>query len=269
MRTGQQLNPNTVLSIGAQAGSQQDDGISSARILQRPFRFGDATMPPDKCPVNPPVLINPHEDRIVDTAHRTLVRAYVFGAPNFDVNQIDPASVRLNGASPTRPPFYSQKNRDSQLDVTFFFSGRDITLPNPGRTTATLTGVLRDGTPFETQVEVFNRDASFFGPTAIFRQSKKLEMAGWKAEVSRPTPPPAAAPSSTGTGLTARETSTPTSNPATVRIERRVAPMVMGVQYDRTLPAGPAMGRRLVATGVGGGIGTSPGRVAMSPAMSR
>ncbi len=157
--TGMVLTDDSRISVSAFAGSQVDDGITEAQLPLMEFEIGDATpLPPPPPPVvqTPTVLINPHEDRHIDSSHRTVIRVYVFGGPDFDVMDIVPESVRLGDASPIRPPFFARQNHDSFDDATFFFLGNETGLP-PGRTVAEITGTLTDGTPFRGSAEVFNR----------------------------------------------------------------------------------------------------------------
>ena len=52
---------------------------------------------PTNPPPSPPILINPHEHRIIDTKHRDLVRVSVFGTSGFAVKDINPSTVELDG----------------------------------------------------------------------------------------------------------------------------------------------------------------------------
>ena len=103
--TGQALTAESRFSIGAFGGSADDIGISSAFFPQQSVRLGDLTPPgpppPPVCPpVSPPVLINPHGNRHINTAHPTNIRVSILGSSGFDATQIDPATVRLGGATP-------------------------------------------------------------------------------------------------------------------------------------------------------------------------
>lgn len=119
----------------------------------------------------PPVLINPHELRHIDTAHPSTVRVYVFGSSALDVNTIIPESVQLGGASPNMQLF-RDLNGDGNQDTTFFFRGDEISLPR-GFTQATLTGTTTDGQTFSSSQRVFNRDLSFFSPGTIAAQQRR------------------------------------------------------------------------------------------------
>ena len=175
-RTGQALTPDSLIRIGAVANSGQDDGISEALLPGQPFRFGDSVVPippPVVCPpVTPTVVINPHEGRHVNTAHNGIVRAYILGSDTFDVRQIVPESVRLAGAAPTRPPFFSRVNGDTRLDATFYFQADQIGLP-PGIVDAPITGVLTDGTAFRGTAQIFNRSSTFYNPLAVTAQQAR------------------------------------------------------------------------------------------------
>jgi hypothetical protein len=91
------------------------------------------------------------------------------------VSKIDPATVRLGGATPFSG-FQRRINADQWPDVTFVFQGNEVELP-PGYANATLTGELSDGTTFSSTVRVFNRDDSFYG--APENQSAELRQVVW------------------------------------------------------------------------------------------
>lgn len=170
--TGQPLTPNTTFKLGAFAGSQDDPGIGEAFFPGQPVKIGDATPPPVTCPpVSPPVIINPHSNRHINTAHDTLIRASVLGSSGFNVANIDPNSVTLGGAHPVFS-FDRFINNDEWPDATFVFRGTDVHLP-PGWTEATLSGNLTDGTSFSSNVAVFNRDSSFYSPGDISAQQQR------------------------------------------------------------------------------------------------
>lgn len=167
--TGTPLTADSVVRVGAFGGSQDDLGIGEAFFPEAAVRIGDATPPvvpppvPPVCPpVSPPVIINPHENRHINTAHPTLVRVNVLGSSGFDVSRIDPKTVTLGGAHPVFS-FDRFINKDEWRDATFVFRGTDLNLPT-GYTEATVTGNLTDGTRFSSSVKVFNRDRSFYSP---------------------------------------------------------------------------------------------------------
>ncbi len=192
--TGKTLSPDTTFQVGGFGNSNDDDGISEAFFPATPLTFSDVIPPPPPdCPVCPPpppitpleprILINPHEHRHINTAHPTDVRVNIFGSAGFDVSQIDPTTVRLGGA-PSIFNFTRALNRDKYPDATFVFRGSDINLPS-GVTDAVVTGNLKDGTPFASTFEVFNRDYSFTTPPQQERQAVRKDVFGAYAE---PTP---------------------------------------------------------------------------------
>ncbi|MBV8309032.1 MAG: hypothetical protein JO344_01410, partial [Planctomycetaceae bacterium] len=77
--TGKPLTPNTTIYVGGFAGSDTDFPISKAFIPSQPVLISAATSPSTCPPASPPILINPHEHRVIDTSHRDLVRVYVEG----------------------------------------------------------------------------------------------------------------------------------------------------------------------------------------------
>src|SRR5262249_38971108 len=161
--TGQALTPNSVIRVGAFGGSAEDTGIGEAYFPQQGLQLSQATPPPPPCPpASPPVIINPHQNRHVNTAHPTDIRVNILGSSGFDVTKIIPGSVTLGGAHPVFG-FDRFINKDEWLDATFVFKGTDVKLPR-GFTEATVTGATTDGKPFSSSVRVFNRDASFYPP---------------------------------------------------------------------------------------------------------
>jgi hypothetical protein len=167
--TGQALASSSVLSIGGFGGSSNDVGVSESFFPASSFQVGQAITPtptPTPCPpASPPVLINPHSHRHINTAHPTDIRATVFGTSGFDVTQIVPSTVTLGGAHPVAA-FTRHVNRDEWLDETFVFKGTDVKLP-PGISEATVSGTLKDGMTFSSSSQIFNRDASFYSPGAV------------------------------------------------------------------------------------------------------
>lgn len=175
--TGKPLTPDTTFKVGAFGNSNDDDGISEAFFPGQDVRFGDTIQPaPPPCPPqSPKILVNPHQHRHINTAHPTKIRVNVFGTSGFDAAQIDPATVRLGGATPIES-FTRDINRDEFLDATFVFRGTDVHLP-PGITQADVTGQLRNGTQFESKTTVFNRDASFYTPAQRAQQQARWDAA--------------------------------------------------------------------------------------------
>jgi hypothetical protein len=173
--SGQTLQANTVINVGAFAGSN-DDFINELFIQGQPVSFGVAPPPVDCPPLSPPVLINPHQTRHVNTAHRNLVRVNIFGTSGFDVDNIIPASVRLGGAEPAFD-FARRINRDPFPDRTFVFEGDELNLP-PGRQRAVVTGLYNDPAsgqiiPIETATPIFVRRGAN-SPAAERAQERRL-----------------------------------------------------------------------------------------------
>lgn len=152
--TGQPLEPTSVFNVGAFGGSAQDIGIGEAFFPEQPVELNLATLPNPCPPISPPILINPHEHRVIDTNHRDLVRVYIVGTSGFDVTTIDPATVELNGAR----PIASFVRRFARLEFpveTFVFVGKDINVA-PGMTTATFTARTTSGQEISTSKQVLN-----------------------------------------------------------------------------------------------------------------
>jgi hypothetical protein len=164
--TGKALTSDSVIKIGAFAGSQEDLGIGEEVFHPQNVQIGPATLTDHVCPpASPPVAINYHENAHINTAHDTLIRVNIIGSSGFDVTKIDPASVTLGGAHAIFG-FDRHINKDQWLDATFVFRGSDVTLPS-GWTEATVTGNLTDGTSFSSTTRVFNRDDSFYPASEV------------------------------------------------------------------------------------------------------
>ena len=185
--TGEALNPNSVISIGAFAGSITDGSYSDSVINLKSFIMGDVIRPKDCPPLEPPIMVNPHEHRHINTAHPSDVRVYIYGTAGFQVQDIIPSSVRFGGASPILPtpanpaPLLRNINNDKYLDATFFFRGSDLNLP-PGRQDAVVTGLLTNGQPFESTYRVFVRNSSSYTPEELAAQEARQEKFGIRAD---------------------------------------------------------------------------------------
>jgi hypothetical protein len=171
--TGKALTPNSQIGLGSFAGSGEDTGIGEAYFPEQTFTLSQATLPSTSCPpVSPPVIINPHENRHINTAHPTDIRVNIIGSSGLDVTKIDPSTVTLGGATPIFG-FDRYINQDEWPDATFVFKGTDVTLP-PGITEATVSGKLTNGQSFSSSVKVFNRDKSFYSATALRQQQQRV-----------------------------------------------------------------------------------------------
>jgi hypothetical protein len=150
--TGQVLTSSTVVNVGAFGGSAQDIGIGEAFFPEQPVSISAATVP--TTPISPPILVNPHEHRVIDTAHRDLVRVYIVGTSGFNVSTIDPTTAQLDGAKPIAN--FIRKFPHLEFPVeTFVFVGKDINLP-AGYTTATFTAQTYSGQQISTSKQVLN-----------------------------------------------------------------------------------------------------------------
>jgi hypothetical protein len=182
--TGKSLTADTTISIGGFGGSANDTGIGELFFPEQAFTIGAAT--PPTAPVNPepspPILINPHEHRIIDTHHRDLVRVSIFGTSGFPVSQINPATVELDGVK-SIAHITRKVQRDEFPFQTYVFVADQLNLP-AGLTTATLTGQTKSGVTFESQKDVLNLPHSalafgklkkFMGNASYYERLAKLE----------------------------------------------------------------------------------------------
>ena len=154
METGKTLTPNSVIYLGGFGGSAQDTGIGEAYFPEQAVNIGAATAPNSCPPASPPIVINPHEHRVIDTSHRDLVRVTVEGTSGFSVTSINPATVSLDGALPIAE-FTKHFPHSEFLDETFVFVGKDINLP-AGYTTATFTAQTYSGQQITSSKQVLN-----------------------------------------------------------------------------------------------------------------
>jgi hypothetical protein len=178
-KTGQTLGPTDVLAVGITSGSLEARN-AEAVITPKTFTIGDAAI---NCPpAEPPILINPHENFHINTAHPTDIRINIFGSAGFDVDDIIPETVRFGGASPIFS-FTRFINKDKYPDATFVFRGTDVDLP-PGFVDAMVTGTLTDFREFKSTQRIFNRDESFFSAVALDARDARVEKAGRSATLS-------------------------------------------------------------------------------------
>jgi hypothetical protein len=184
--TGHALTPSSVIGIGAFAGNNSTAHINDAFFPENTFTLAQATVPVP--PVNnnpepsPPILINPHEHRIIDTGHRDLIRVSIFGTSGFPVKNINPATVELDGVA-SIAHVTRKVQRDEFPFQTYVFVADQLTLP-PGLTTATLTGQTFSGVNFESQKDVLNlphsalafgRLRKYIGNANFYERLSKLE----------------------------------------------------------------------------------------------
>jgi hypothetical protein len=180
--TGHALTPSSVIGIGAFAGNDSTAHIGDAFFPENTFTLAQATVPVTPSQPSPPILINPHEHRIIDTNHRDLVRVSIFGTSGFPVSQINPATVELDGV--TSIAHITRKvQRDEFPFQTYVFVADQLKLPF-GLTTATLTGKTYSGVTFETQKDVLNLPHSalafgqlkkYMGNASYYERLSKLE----------------------------------------------------------------------------------------------
>jgi hypothetical protein len=210
METGKPLTSTSVIGIGGFAGSLDDIGISDAFFPVNTFTLAQATVPtptPTPCPPQTPTnYVNPHEHRIIDTAHRDLIRVNIVGTSGFDVKQINPTTVTLDGvyaiAHITR-----KVRRDEFPIATYVFRADQLHLPR-GLNTVTLAGTLKNGTTtFQSSREVLNipDSARVFGQLKHHLGNGSIYGRLAKLEATFPT----SVPIPTGTGATVSVSANP------------------------------------------------------------
>ncbi len=205
--TGKALTGTSVIDLGASAGSGSDGGISEEVFHFQPLTISNATTvpPPPPPPIvvpievfQPTILINPHQNRHVNTAHYDNIRVTVLSSSSFAATEINPLTVRLNGAPPVSW-FPKIALHDGFVSETFVFKGTDVTLP-PGFTVATITGATNTGQTFTSSEIVFNRGDSFYNAAQIASRDRRLARLGIPVAQENATATAAAvAPATTAT----------------------------------------------------------------------
>jgi hypothetical protein len=187
--TGQPLTQASTIYIGGFGGSANDGPITEATIGPGAFTLSSATpvSPPVNPQPSPPILINPHEHRIIDTQHRDLIRVSIFGTSGFPVSQINPSTVELDGVA-SIAHITRKIRRDEFPFQTYVFVADQLTLPT-GLTTATLTGKTYSGVTFESQKDVLNlpHSALAFGRLKKYMGNASYYKRLAKIEASNPT----------------------------------------------------------------------------------
>jgi hypothetical protein len=222
--TGQALTSSTVINLGAFGGSGQDIGIGEAFFPEQPVQISAATIPPPP-PISPPILINPHEHRVIDTNHRDLVRVYIVGTSGFDPTTINPTTAQLDGASPIA--HFTRHFPHLEFPVeTFVFVGKDINLP-PGYTTATFTAQTFSGQQIETSKQVLNIpfSARVPGRLHVLMDKGSAYPALRKVEAAHPS------------AVTLGNTTTPLASTVKLNLASREAAKAVRVNYREQLAA--------------------------------
>lgn len=189
---GKTLDPQSILRVGGIAGSGSDDGIGEATYFARePFTVGQASPPVPCPPVSPPISVNPHENRHIDTAHDTLIRVTVYGSSGFNVRDIITDSVRFGGAAPIGT-VTRHVNNDQFPDRTFIFRGTDVDLPS-GWTRAEITGDLKNQPPgypttFKSSEKVFNLSSAFYTQSEVQGAEQRHNERLANGTLPKPTP---------------------------------------------------------------------------------
>ncbi len=194
--TGKALTSTSVIGIGGFAGSQADGPISDAFFPENTFTLAQATLPASNPEPSPPILINPHEHRIIDTGHRDLIRVSIFGTSGFPVSQINPATVELDGVHAIAH-IGRKVHRNEFPFATYVFVADQLTLPT-GLTTATLTGTTYTGVKFQTQKDVLNIPDSakvfgqlkrYMGNASFYKALAKIEARNHSVVISGTSTP--------------------------------------------------------------------------------
>ena len=146
---------------------------------------------------SPPILINPHEHRIIDTRHRDLVRVSIFGTSGFPVSSDQSGDRSSSTASHPIAHITRKVQRDEFPFQTYVFVADQLNLPS-GLTTATLTGQTKSGVSFKRQKDVLNLPHSalafgqlkkYMGNASYYESLAKFEAKHPSAVISDSTTP--------------------------------------------------------------------------------
>lgn len=236
--TGTPLTANSEIAVGAFAGSHDDGGIGQAFIPENTFTLAQATLPTPTptLPPSPFILINPHEHRIIDTAHRDLVRVTVFGTSGFNVTDINPATVELDGVHAIAR--IDRKMRRDEFDnTTYVFPANELTSQPVGLYPATLTGETYNGVPFASSKAVLNIpfSARLFGRLHHYMGGGSIYKALVKAETRNPSVPI----SVTSTPVSAVSRNPRASGSASIAVS--YTPVLRGLSRDQEAASRPVV----------------------------
>jgi hypothetical protein len=183
METGKPMTSSSEVSIGGQAGTAAPDLINDMFFPQQSFNIGAATLPGTCPPQSPTIYVNPHEHRIIDTLHRDLIRVTIDGTSGFNVKEINPSTVTLDGVH-SIAHITRKVRRDEFPIATYVFVADQLHLP-PGLNNVTLSGTLNNGlTTFSSSRAVLNIPDSarisgplhrYMGGGTIYRALSKIE----------------------------------------------------------------------------------------------
>ncbi len=182
METGKPMTSSSVVYVGAQGGSAAPDFISDTLIPGQAFNISAATLPSTCPPQSPTIYVNPHEHRIIDTLHRDLVRVTIEGTSGFNVKDINPSTVTLDGVHAVA--HITRKVRRDEFPIaTYVFVADQLHLPK-GLSNVTLSGTLNDGEAFTSSKAVLNIPNAarvsgplhrYMGGGSIYRSLSKIE----------------------------------------------------------------------------------------------
>ncbi len=241
METGKPMTSSSVVYIGAQGGSAAPDFISDTLIPGQAFTISAATLPSTCPPQSPTIYVNPHEHRIIDTLHRDLIRVTIVGTSGFNVRDINPSTVTLDGvhaiAHITR-----KVRRDEFPFATYVFVADQLHLP-PGLNNVTISGTLNDGEAFTSSKAVLNipNAARVSGPLHRYMGGGTIYKALSKIEAKHPGS--VAIPSSNATAVSV------SNNPAPhglAKLKVSYAPVVSAASTSATKAARAEKARTVV-----------------------
>lgn len=138
-------------------------------------------------PVCPAIVVNPHENGVIETGASSLIRVYVFGSATFDVMSIDAATVTLSGARPVGE-IRRHVNSDGYLDRTFIFDGANPAFARlqPGYTTVVFAGLTKMGGVIESKAIVSNKPVA--NPKTISKSFFSKQTSGLTKEAKLANP---------------------------------------------------------------------------------
>jgi hypothetical protein len=154
METGKALTSSSVFYVGAQGGSALPNRIGDMLLPPQAVTVGAATQPGTCPPQSPTIFVNPHEHRIIDSLHRDLIRATIVGTSGFNVEDINPSTVTLDGVHAVA--HITRKLRNDEFPIaTYVFVANQLHL-HKGLNNVTLSGTLNNGEAFTSSKAVLN-----------------------------------------------------------------------------------------------------------------
>lgn len=158
--------------------------IRDTNLTNNSTQTSTLVTPPEICP---PILVNPHENGVIETGKSSLIRTYLFGSATFDVMSIEKSTVTVAGAKPVGE-IVRDINRDGYLDRTFIFNGADSSFASltSGWTNVLFAGMMTDGTRIHSQAMVLNKRSAPGSANSKLNLTKLTNLLKKEANLTNP-----------------------------------------------------------------------------------